>query len=120
MDKDDFFGEVIPNYVKENLGMDVKEIAKLVREREDLADGVLDEEFFESLRRLYPMKVDSKKLKAIGLILTFAPEGVTTFPGLAVLASSAIADRFFSPLGLDDIKRELKALLKDLDHERYM
>lgn len=100
--------------------MDAKELAKLIKERKELADGVLDEEFFESLRRLYPMKVDSRKLKAIGLILTFAPEGVTTFPGLAVLASSAIADKFFSPLGLDDIKRELRVLLKELDHERYV
>ena len=100
--------------------MDAREIARLIREKENMAPSVLEDEVLRTLRRLYPIKMDSKKLKTIGVILTFAPESVTTFPGLAVLATSAIADKFFSPLGLDDIKKELASLLKDLDAERRM
>lgn len=115
-----FFRRGYSRLSEEKLRMNGRELARLIREKEGLVKDILDDEVFKSLRELYPMKVDSKKLRTIGFILTFAPEGITTFPGLMVLASSAIADRFFSPLGLDDIKRELTALLKDLDHERYM
>ncbi len=95
--------------------IEVKEVMKFLKEIGDIHDVLSSSEICECLRALYPSKVDSNKLKALGLTLTFAPEGVTTLPGLMVLATSKFADKFLSPLSLRDLKRELIRHLRELN-----
>ena len=92
-----------------------KDVAKDLKVIKEVNDAFYDEQMAKALRRLYPIKIDGKKLKALGLLLTFAPEGVTTLPGLAVLASSKLVDKLFSPLSLHDLRREFKGCFKELE-----
>ncbi len=95
--------------------IEVKEVMKFFKEIDDIRNVLSNREICECLRALYPSKIDSNKLKALGLTLTFAPEGVTTLPGLMVLATSKFADKFLNPLSLRDLKGELIRHLRELN-----